>query len=167
MFKRFFPDIYVDSIFHIQYEKLIKENKKGLVFDIDNTLVPFDIPHPTEKIIKLFEDLKEMGFKICLLSNNNHNRVIKFNENLKLPAVSKARKPTLRGINEAIRLLGLNPTQVVQIGDQVFTDVWCGNRLGLYTVLVRPVAERDEFTVKIKRGVEKFVINIYEKQVKK
>ena len=166
MLKRFFPELYVDSIYDVPYERFYSEGKRNIVFDIDNTLVPFDIPEPTEEVLKLFEKLKLAGFNICLVSNNNERRVSKFNENLKYGAIHKAGKPKLSGIRRAMEMIGAKPENTVLIGDQVFTDVWCGNRCKIYTVLVRPIANRDEFTVKLKRGAEKVVIRIYEKNIK-
>ena len=160
MLKRFFPQVYVDSIYDIAYEELLKQNIKGLIFDIDNTLAPFDVPTPDDRLIKFIQDLQQKGFKICLLSNNKQHRVDTFNS-LKLPAVAKAGKPKLTGVKTALSMLGTDSNNTVIIGDQVFTDVWCGNRMHMYTILVKPIAIRDEFTVKLKRGLEKIVIKIY------
>jgi len=167
MLEFFYPDMYVRNINTVPYEKLLEKNIKGLIFDIDNTLVPFDIPQPTEEIISFFENLKEMGFKICLFSNNNQARVEFFNENLGLPAIFKARKPSSKGIKKALMLLGTTKENTAIIGDQIFTDVWCGNRQNMITILVKPVATRDEFTVKLKRGIERIVVKSYVRKVKK
>ena len=167
MLKRFFPEMYVNSIYEVPYEELYEKGKKNIVFDIDNTLVPFDIPEPTKEVLDLFEKLRKMGFEICLVSNNNEKRVSTFNKNLSYNAVHKAGKPKSRGINKALDLIKAKPENTVIVGDQVFTDVWCGNRHNIYTVLVKPIADRDEFTVKIKRGIEKIVVKKYENQLKK
>ncbi len=164
MFKRFFPHLYIDSIFAIPFDELLESKIQNLIFDIDNTLAPFDVPYPDEKLIKFLADLKGKGFHICLLSNNNKKRVDLFNEKLSLHSVYKAGKPALKGINKAISLLHANEKNVAIIGDQIFTDVWCGNRKGIYTILVKPIANKDELLVKVKRGFEKFVINIYLKE---
>lgn len=167
MLKRFFPQIYVQSIYEVPYEHLYSIGKRNIVFDIDNTLVPFDIPEPTEKILLLFEKLKKIGFNICLVSNNKKARVTEFNKNLKLSAVHKAGKPKSKGIKKALSLINAVPENTILVGDQVFTDVWCGNRHNIYTVLVKPIANRDELTVKVKRGVEKVVIKVYERSIRK
>ncbi len=161
MLGRLYPKAYVDSIFHIDYKKLHKDGIKNIVFDIDNTLVPYTEKKPTEKIIKLFSNLQKIGFKVCLLSNNKKERVELFNEGLMLKAVYKAGKPSSKGINKMLSMLNANPNETALIGDQIFTDVWCGNRKGLYTILVKPVSTSDEFTVRLKRGVEKIVLNLY------
>lgn len=161
MFERFFPNAFYNTIFDVDYSKLKEEGYKGLMFDIDNTLVPFDVAHPTQEIIDLFTDLKARGFKICLVSNNNETRVFRFNERLKVFAVSKALKPMRRNLRKAMKLMGTQVENSAFIGDQLFTDIWGGNRLGLMTILVKPIAEKEEWITKIKRSTEKKVLDLY------
>lgn len=167
MLKQLFPKDYIPSIFDLNISELKKNHIKGLIFDIDNTLVPFDVAHPNQKLINFFEELKRDGFKICLVSNNTEERVIKFNEKLKLYAIHKASKPRSRSFKKAMELMKTNKKNTVVIGDQIFTDVWGGNRAGIMTILVVPVTERDEWITKIKRGLERTVIDAYERQRKK
>ncbi|MFW6028618.1 MAG: YqeG family HAD IIIA-type phosphatase [Halanaerobiales bacterium] len=167
MLGNFFPDIAVDSIFDIDYKGLYEEGKRYILFDIDNTLVPYNIVHPNNNIIELFKKIKDMGFKIGLVSNNNEERVLRFNEKLKLVAIHKARKPFTRNLIRAISLLGATNDETVLVGDQVFTDVFGGNRLGIKTVLVVPLSEKEEWITKIKRGTEKKILKIYKKRIKR
>ncbi|TCT16905.1 hypothetical protein EDC18_101201 [Natranaerovirga pectinivora] len=164
MLKKLFPDTYVDSIHDIDYKKLYEEGKRGLIFDIDNTLVPYDVAHPDDKIITLFEELKALGFKICLASNNNKDRVIKFNERLKLIAIHKALKPFRRNLRKAMYLMKTKKEETVIIGDQIFTDVLGGNRLGIKTILVVPIQDKEEWITKIKRNTERKILDIYQKR---
>ncbi|NMA83815.1 MAG: YqeG family HAD IIIA-type phosphatase [Epulopiscium sp.] len=161
MLKRFFPDLYVDSIYHIPYETLKKNQIKGLVFDIDNTLVPFDVATGDQRLVTHFKELTRLGFQICLVSNNSEERVTIFNQDLQVEAIHKAQKPLRRSFKKAMKLLKTNPKTTAIIGDQVFTDVWGGNRIGMTTVLVRPVVDRDEWITKIKRGLEKKILKVY------
>lgn len=163
----FYPDQYVNSKYKINYKLLLKRGIKGLVFDIDNTLEPFDVPEPSRQVIELIEKLKQMGFEICLLSNNDQARVDKFNAQLNLKTVAHAKKPGSRGIRKAMSLIGTNTTNTALIGDQVFTDVVCGRKNGIFTILVEPMSHRDEFFVGIKRYFEKLVIKSYFRYVKK
>lgn len=163
----FFPDEYVNSIHEINFKQLYKEGIRGLLFDIDNTLAPYDVEHPYKETIDLFEDLKSMGFKIGLVSNNNETRVVKFNEKLKLYAVHKALKPMTRNLKKAMEVLDLTKKETAIIGDQIFTDVYGGNRLKIKTILVVPISEKDEWITRIKRNTEKKVLNAYLKRVKK
>ncbi len=164
MFKRFYPMEYCDSIYAINYAALKSQGINGLIFDIDNTIAPFDIPEPDDGTVEFLSKLTGDGFKICLLSNNNEARVVLFNKRLGLHAVHRAAKPGLKGIGKALTLMQVSSDKTALIGDQVFTDVWCGNRKGLYTILVKPIANRDEFSVRLKRGLEKIVVDSYVKK---
>ncbi len=166
MFKRFYPKEYVNSVYEINFENLRKQGIVGLIFDLDNTLAPFNVEKPTKDIRDFINNLLDEGFKVCLVSNNKGKRVEIFNSEMKLPFVSKAGKPKKKGILNGINQLELNLNEVVMIGDQMFTDIWVGNRLGIYTILVKPISERDEFTVRLKRGTEKVVFEKYLKQCK-
>jgi len=167
MLEFLYPKIYVKNLEAVPYEKLKKKGITALIFDIDNTLVPFDIPEATREIIDYLDNLQKMGFKICLLSNNKKERVDEFNRILGLSAVHKAKKPRKKGIEQALKLLDAKETETAIIGDQIFTDVWGGNRKGLVTILVKPVSTRDEFTVVLKRGVERLVIKSFVRHAKK
>jgi hypothetical protein len=152
--KRFIPKEHYPSIYEIDYEALYSKGFRGLIFDIDNTVAPCDVPKPPKKAVKLLKRLSGMGFSLCLLSNNSKKRVGIFNKGLCLPSVHRAGKPGKKGIGQAVMLCGVKAGQAVLIGDQLFTDVWGGNRCGVYTVLVDPVADRDEWTVWLKRKPE-------------
>ena len=167
MLKKFFPSEYADSIRQIDYKKLYQEGYRGILFDIDNTLVPYDIEHPDQEIIDLFENIKKMGFKIALVSNNNKVRVTTFNEKLKVFAIHKALKPMTRNLKRAMQAIKTNKGNTVLIGDQIFTDIYGGNRIKIKTILVVPIAEKEEWITKIKRKTEKKIIKAYLKRVKK
>lgn len=163
MLKRFYPDHYIESIFQLDTRTLKKKGVKGLIFDIDNTLVAYDVAVPTDKIIKFFKELQEKGFKICLFSNNTKERVIRFNTGLELIAVHRANKPLTTKFKRVMKLLGTDKESTAIIGDQIFTDVYGGNRAGLTTILVKPVSDKDEWITKVKRGAERRILDAYEK----
>lgn len=162
MLRKFYPTTYIQSIFELDIELMIQEGKKGIIFDIDNTLVPYDSIEPTPEIIDFFTQIKKRGFAITLVSNNTEDRVMKFNEKLKVFALHKSRKPSTKSIQKALELMALKKEEVVIVGDQIFTDIYGGNRAGVQTILVVPVSEKDEWVTKIKRGLEKKVIKHYE-----
>ncbi len=166
MFEYFYPDLFYKSVHEIDFEALRKRRIRGLVFDIDNTLSPYFVQSPPEEVVKLLRRLTASGFQVCLLSNNKIDRINSYNSGLKLPAVSKARKPFLRGIKKALRLMGTNSTETAIIGDQIFTDILCGKRMHILTILIKPISERDEFTVRLKRAPEKYVLEEYFERVK-
>lgn len=161
MLKRFYPNKYVKDIYSINYDKLFINGKIHLLFDLDNTIAPFDITEPNDRTILFFKKLVEKGFKICIISNNKRKRVEHFNKALQLKIYPEAGKPKLTGIKNAIKSIGGTRYSTVIIGDQMFTDMWVGNRLKIYSILVKPIANRDEFTVRLKRGLEKRVLKTY------
>ncbi|MDA3733783.1 YqeG family HAD IIIA-type phosphatase [Niameybacter massiliensis] len=163
MIKRLYPNLYLNSINEIDTVALKQEGIKGIIFDIDNTLVPYDVLDPTDEIISFFERLKSEGFQICLASNNTEDRVVRFNKGLKVFAIHKSGKPSTKSFKRALELMHLTSNQAVIVGDQIFTDVFGGNRANLKTILVKPVSEKDEWITKVKRGIERKVIAHYEK----
>ena len=166
MMRKLYPKLYLSSIFELDLVALIEEGIKGMIFDIDNTLVPYDVAEPTPEIVELFNQLKNEGFKICLMSNNVEDRVMRFNKNLKVFAIHKSAKPRTKNFKRALELMNLSKEEVAIVGDQIFTDVYGGNRTGVKTILVKPVSEKDEWITKIKRGIEQRVIRHYEKHSK-
>lgn len=140
MLKKFFlPDEFVKNIFHITPEKLKERNVKGIITDLDNTLVEWDRPSATPRLIEWFEEMKEHGIKVTIVSNNNEKRVKIFSEPLNIPFIYKAKKPMGRAFRKAVKNMGLKKEDVVVIGDQLMTDVLGGNRNGFHTILVVPV----------------------------
>lgn len=166
MIEKLFPDIYIDSIFLLPVEELKKRRIRALVFDIDNTLAPFDEAEASAGIIELINSLKQQGFRICLFSNNNRRRVEKFNEKISAHIVFKAGKPGIRKLREALWEMGVKPSETALIGDQVFTDVYCAHNAKVLAILTKPLCQRDQLITKVKRGAEKQVLKIYERRSK-
>ena len=169
MFDRFFPDRYVASTYVIDFEKLYEEGYRGLIFDIDNTLVPHGAPADA-RAIALFDRLKKIGFKCCLISNNQEPRVKMFNEKIGVSYIFKAGKPGKNGYEQAMKKIGTNKKTTVFIGDQLFTDVWGAKRTGISNILVKPIHPKEEIQIVLKRYLEKIVLYFYarsKKQAKK
>ena len=165
MIRKFFPEKYVESVYAIDLEKLKNDKIEAVIFDIDNTLVPYFVPNANARIKKLFLKIKEKGFKVGILSNNKERRVSLFCRDLNIEYFHKAGKPGVKGLGRLIKKLGVkNHKNTVIIGDQVFTDVLCGNRMGIHTILVKPVSKKDDFGTWLKRGIESFVISLYLKK---
>jgi len=163
MKKLLFPDLIVDSIEDISLEILNQNNIKGLILDIDNTLVAWDIKEADERSMKWIEYLKNNGISICLVSNNTEDRVVKFNENLKLYAIHAANKPMKAPFIKALKHLKLRPEETAVVGDQIFTDVLGGNRLNMFTILVTPISQKEFPFIKVKRFFEKYILKQYYK----
>ncbi|MDR1560565.1 MAG: YqeG family HAD IIIA-type phosphatase [Clostridiales bacterium] len=164
MWEKFFPDHYYDSVFEIPYKELKQKNIQALIFDIDNTLAPYNIRRPPEKTSNLLNRLERMGFKVCLLTNNGKRRLTYFNEHLKLPAYHKGMKPLAGKAKKAMRVMSVTPEATALIGDQVLTDIWCGKRLKVTTILVKPISKKDVLSVRLKRGIEKSIVSAYLKK---
>lgn len=153
--KDFAPDLYVKSIYHIDLEALKKRGVKSIITDLDNTLVEADSPIHTPELIKWLDDLQEKGFNVIIVSNNNKTRVSEFAEPLTVPYIHQAKKPTSSAFKKALQMLNSSVHETVVIGDQLLTDVFGGNRMGLYTILVVPISEKEQFRTKINRAIER------------
>lgn len=154
------PDVYVDSVFQIHLDKLKEKGIKGLIIDIDNTLVGWDTKSASEKTKTWLLNLKKEGFEVCLVSNNTEDRVVVFNEELKLPAIHRATKPRTQPFKRAMEKIGTNKKNTAVIGDQIFTDVLGGNRAGLYTILVVPIVSKEFWWTNLVRKVERRVLKV-------
>ena len=117
-----YPGEYLDSTYEIDFDKLYKEGYRGIIFDIDNTLVPHGAP-ADERAILLFKHLKELGFRCMLLSNNKEPRVKMFNDAVHVQYIYKAGKPKPAGYRKAMEQLGTDTSNTLFVGDQIFTDV--------------------------------------------
>lgn len=158
MLSKLYPKLYVASLFDIDLKHLKKQGIKAILFDIDNTLIPWDRKDLDPKIEKWFRSLIDQGFKVCFVSNNDEKRVSALTGSLQVPGVHKAAKPRRKGLRRALGLLGTNIQETALVGDQVFTDVLAGNRLGLYTILVAPLAGKEFIGTRVNRKLEKLVL---------
>ena len=165
MFEMFFPDEYVASTYVIPFEKLYQEGYRGIIFDIDNTLVMHGAP-ADERAKKLFARLKELGFECCLLSNNQEPRVKMFNEDVKANYIFNAHKPSIVNYEKAMTLMGTDKSNTIFVGDQLFTDVWGAKRTGIRNILVKPIHPKEEIQIVFKRKLEKIVLFFYKRSKK-
>ena len=147
MFDKFFPDRYVASTYVIDFEGLYKEGVRGLIFDIDNTLVPHGAP-ADERARALFKRLKSM-----------------FNKDIQVDYVYNAHKPSIRNYLKAMEIMGTDRDSTVFIGDQLFTDVWGAKRAGIPNILVKPIHPKEEIQIVLKRYLEKIVLHFYKKSL--
>ncbi|MGN5882983.1 MULTISPECIES: YqeG family HAD IIIA-type phosphatase [Staphylococcus] len=162
--KNFMPNAYVQSIHEIDFDKLADNGIKGVITDLDNTLVGWDVADPTPAVIHWFNMLNEKGIKVTVVSNNHQNRVSSFCQPLKVNYIFEARKPMGKAFKHAADRMGLKPEETVVIGDQMLTDVFGGNRRGMYTVMVVPVKKTDGFVTKFNRIIERRLLNRYKRK---
>ena len=160
MFDMFFPDAYLESTYVIPFEELYERGFRGLIFDIDNTLVPHGAP-ADERAIKLFARLKRIGFETCLISNNKEPRVKMFNEEIRTHYVFDAHKPSTRNYKKAMEIMKTDKMNTLFIGDQLFTDVYGAKRTGIKSILVKPIHPKEEIQIVLKRYLEKIVLHFY------
>lgn len=165
MLQRFYPKEYLDSAYEIPYEEFYKKGVRGILFDIDNTLVPHGAP-ADPRARELLERLKKQGFHICLISNNKKPRVASFAAQVGVPYLFQAGKPKRSGYERAMHQLGTTPRSTLFVGDQLFTDIYGANRAGLYSILVKPIHPKEEIQIVIKRRLERLVLWFYERQRK-
>ena len=165
LFSTFYPDDYMESAYAVDYDKLYQEGYRGLIFDIDNTLVPHGAP-ADERSIALFSHLKELGYQILLLSNNKEPRVKMFNDAVQVAYIHKANKPGTFGYIKAMEQMGSNRDTTLFVGDQLFTDVWGAKKAGIRSVLVKPIHPKEEIQIVLKRRLERIVLFFYLKRIK-
>ena len=163
MLKRFYPGEYVDSTYGIDFDGLYAEGYRGIIFDIDNTLVPHGAP-ADDRACALFTHLKELGYQCTLLSNNKEPRVKSFNDVVQVSYIHRAGKPNPANYRRAMEQMGTTETNTLFVGDQIFTDVYGANRAGIRTILVKPIHPKEEIQIVLKRYLEKIVLYFYLKQ---
>lgn len=166
MLKRFYPDNIADSAYKINYKELYERGIRGLLFDIDNTLVEHGAD-ANPKAVQFINQLRKMGFQVCLISNNKKERVDRFNKDIQAFSIYDARKPSGKNYKRAMRLMKTNINNTVFIGDQLFTDVYGAKRLGMTNYFVKPIGKKEEIQIVIKRYLERIVLHYYRKDQRK
>lgn len=166
MLQTFYPDEYIVSTYKIDFQSYYDRGYRGIIFDIDNTLVEHGAP-ADERSIALIESLKAMGFGIMLLSNNKEPRVKMFNDAVNVQYIYKAGKPGRAGYENAMKQLGTDVNTTLFVGDQLFTDVWGARNTGIHSILVQPIDKKEEIQIVLKRYLEKIVLASYRRYCKK
>ena len=158
MFDKFVPDIYEKSIYTIDYKQLKKRGIKCLIFDLNNTVAPSNLKKPNKKIKDLFEELKDMKFKVIIMSNEFKKRVEPFKDILGVDSAYFSMKPLKRKYNKVLQLYNFKDTQIACIGDQLVTDILGANRMGFTSILVNPISTSEFVTTRISRYFENIII---------
>lgn len=159
MFDLFRPTFQADSLDSITVETLRQNGIRGLIIDLDNTMTPWNDLEVGPKVAQWFEDIQAAGIKACVVSNNKRRqRVAVVAERLGIPFVFRATKPRRRAFRAGMDILGTGKKDTAVIGDQLFTDILGGNRLGLYTILVLPINDREFIGTRIMRQMERVLV---------
>ena len=153
----FVPDMYVQSIYTINYKKLKKRGIKCLLFDLNNTLVSYTANYPDKNLEELIYELSQ-DFKIIIVSNSNKNRIRPFKEKLNLDASFKSHKPMTTKLKKIMNLYNYQDTEIALIGDALLTDIWGGNKMNFTTILVNSISEDEPFMMGIVRKLDKKII---------
>jgi HAD superfamily phosphatase (TIGR01668 family) len=162
--KQFLPNQHVKSILDIRAEDLKENGIKGIITDLDNTLVEWDRPQATPNVVMWFEKMKQHDIQVTIVSNNDERRVKAFSDPLQIPFVFRARKPLTHAFLQAAKQMNLKKHETVVIGDQLLTDIFGGNRSGFKTILVVPVSQTDGLATQFNRFVERRMLNWFRKK---
>lgn len=149
--------MYQQSIYKINYDLLKKRGIKCLLFDLDNTMVPYKTDMPDKKIKELFAYL-ENDFKIIILSNAKKNRVRYFKEHLNVDSAYLSLKPLKKKYKKILKLYHYKESEIACIGDQLMTDILGGNRMNMITIYVNPLNNYEPFRTKINRFIERIIM---------
>lgn len=159
MFQKFVPDMYTKSIYTVNY-KLLKNNKvKCLIFDLNNTIAPLTMKEPNKKLIELFEELKDMKFKIYIVSNSPKKRVEPFKNKLGVDSSFLSMKPLLKKYKKIFKLNKFKDNQIAVIGDELISDIWSANRMNFISIFVNPMGKKEYVSTKVGRYFESKIID--------
>lgn len=161
-----YPKLYLNSVQEISIELLKQYKLKGLILDVDNTLIDYNKSMPSG-ILNWSETLKKANISLCIVSNSNHKeKVEQVAKKLNIPYIYFAKKPCKSGLKKAKAILKLESEQIGVVGDQIMTDIIGANRMKMFPILVKPISEKDIWITKIKRPIENRIIANYQKKEK-
>jgi HAD superfamily phosphatase (TIGR01668 family) len=155
-----------ESTYSIDYKYLWDKGYRGIIFDIDNTLVEHNEP-ATEKAVAFFKELRRIGFRSAVVSNNKEPRVRLFAEAAGCEYVYKAGKPKAAGYIKAMEKMGTDRDTTFSVGDQLFTDIWGASNAGIKSIMVKRIASHEEIQIHLKRIPETLITVIYRLLYKK
>jgi len=161
--KLLMPDAMFATFDEVTPDYLAAHGIRYIFSDIDNTLVTYDDPEPTEKVLAWLDSMEKAGIKVAFVSNNEEERVTRFNASLGYVARYKAHKPLLGKLRSAMHELGATPAESVLLGDQLLTDAAAGNRAKMYVIIVPPIKDVLTPFFRAKRQIEIPYINKFKK----
>ena len=165
--KTLVPDFVFDKYSDVTVDFLKGRGIKAILSDVDNTLSPYEHDVPNEGVRAWIDTLTENGIKIALVSNNNYNRLNKYNESIKLVAFADAKKPSRKCYFKAAEALGVDVGECAVLGDQLLTDCWSARRVKIPCIIVPPINDKRDLFHKFKRLIEKPFMAAYFKRNKK
>ena len=163
MFKKFYPTIYAESAYIVDFQTLYEKGYRVLILDVDNTLVPHGAP-ADERAVAFFQKVQGIGFRTCIISNNHEPRIKPFAEKVGSSFIFDAGKPAKKGFQKAMKLCGGTLENTIFMGDQLFTDVWGAKLTGIKSILVKPIDAKEEIQIVVKRKLEKLWLSRYDRK---
>ena len=157
---RIFPYALCSGTYSIDFEWLWDRGYRGIIFDIDNTLVEHNEP-ATDRAVRLFERLRRIGYRTAVVSNNREPRVKAFAEAVECEYVYKAGKPGSHGYFTAMDKMSTGTADTFAVGDQLFTDIWGANSAGIKSIMVKKIAFHEEIQIYFKRIPESIIVAVY------
>lgn len=164
MIEKVIPDIYQKSIYYINYDKLYKKGIRCIIFDLDNTITPSHVKKPTKRLKRLFDELRDKGFKVIIMSNAPKYRIEPFKTYLNVDACAFSLKPRKNKYQRIMEKFKYKHTEVAAVGDQLLTDIYGANKLDLTSILVNPLTDHDFTITFINRIIEKFIYDRLDKK---
>ena len=164
MIEKFIPDIYQKSIYYINYDKLYKKGIRCIIFDLDNTITPSHVKKPTKRLKRLFDELRDKGCKVIIMSNAPKYRIEPFKTYLNVDACAFSLKPRKNKYERIMEKFKYKHTEVAAVGDQLLTDIYGANKLDLTSILVNPLTDHDFTITFINRIIEKFIYDRLDKK---
>jgi HAD superfamily phosphatase (TIGR01668 family) len=164
LLEKFVPSLHLHSIYDIDFDQLKEKGIKGIITNLDNTLVEQDSPNATEKLVRWLQGIRDRGLKVVIVSNDKELPVSSFARPLHIPFVYEARKPWGHPFGRALRLLHTTSRDTVVVGDQLLTDIAGGNRFGFFTIWVDPLKGNEGWPTKINRFIERIIYNYLKKK---
>lgn len=152
------PNLYVKSFHHIDFDYLKEQGIKAICSDLDNTLVAWETEQVNPELLSWLKRAQAAGFELYLISNAVPKRFAHFTQLLGVRGIGKAGKPRKKAFLRALEELELPASQVALVGDQLFTDVLGGNRVGLFTILVVPLSKKEFIGTRFMRRVERLAM---------
>lgn len=153
----FKPTFWLNNVLCIDKKFLEENNIEALILDLDNTLSMHGDPAAEEGIPEWLDEMRALGVKMIVVSNNTKRRVAPLAQKLGLKYAANGAKPLTFGLERALKILGTKKANTVVVGDQIFTDIMGGNAAGMRTVLVEPFRVEKGILFKLKRGAESIV----------
>lgn len=152
------PNRFAPRLHDVPHEELEACGIRGLIVDLDNTLMGFRETELGQEHIDWVDEAHERGFRIVMLSNNFSTRVRSVAAQLGVGCIPNALKPLPFGFMRAIAALKLRRREIAVVGDQLFTDVLGGKMCGLYTILTEPIESRDFAITQMFRFFERLML---------